>query len=113
PFYALKKLEAVHPSANAAGNYRHKQANAHPKAIGWRRCAGALRLSFHTRACSICASTTFTRPAPTRLNRTRERGRRVAPQSDVRELSWTELDRKAVDTIRVLAADAVEKVGSG
>jgi len=28
-------------------------------------------------------------------------------------LSWTELDRKAVDTIRVLAADAVEKVGSG
>ncbi|HXD27505.1 MAG TPA: transketolase [Arthrobacter sp.] len=37
----------------------------------------------------------------------------MAPQSDVRELSWTELDRKAVDTIRVLAADAVEKVGSG
>lgn len=37
----------------------------------------------------------------------------MAPQSDVRELSWTELDQKAVDTIRVLAADAVEKVGSG
>ncbi|WP_372697733.1 transketolase [Arthrobacter sp. JSM 101049] len=37
----------------------------------------------------------------------------MAPQSDVRELSWTELDHKAVDTIRVLAADAVEKVGSG
>ncbi|WP_417234614.1 transketolase [Arthrobacter sp.] len=28
-------------------------------------------------------------------------------------MSWTELDQKAVDTIRVLAADAVEKVGSG
>ncbi|WP_347111186.1 transketolase [Paenarthrobacter sp. S56] len=29
------------------------------------------------------------------------------------ELSWTDLDQKAVDTIRVLAADAVEKVGNG
>jgi transketolase len=29
------------------------------------------------------------------------------------ELSWTDLDRKAVDTVRVLAADAVEKVGNG
>jgi len=29
------------------------------------------------------------------------------------ELSWSELDRRAVDTIRVLAADAVEKVGNG
>ncbi|MFC8409342.1 transketolase [Arthrobacter sp. NPDC057259] len=29
------------------------------------------------------------------------------------ELSWTSLDQKAVDTIRVLAADAVEKVGNG
>jgi transketolase len=28
-------------------------------------------------------------------------------------LSWTELDQKAVDTARVLAADAVEKVGNG
>jgi transketolase len=28
-------------------------------------------------------------------------------------LQWTELDRKAVDTVRVLAADAVEKVGNG
>lgn len=27
--------------------------------------------------------------------------------------TWTELDRKAVDTARVLAADAVEKVGNG
>ena len=26
---------------------------------------------------------------------------------------WTELDRRTVDTIRVLAADAVEKVGNG
>ena len=29
------------------------------------------------------------------------------------ELTWTETDRKAVDTVRVLAADAVEKVGNG
>jgi len=29
------------------------------------------------------------------------------------ELSWSELDERAVDTIRVLAADAVEKVGNG
>ncbi len=26
---------------------------------------------------------------------------------------WTELDRRAVDTARVLAADAVQKVGNG
>ena len=29
------------------------------------------------------------------------------------ELTWTDLDQKAVDTARVLAADAVEKVGNG
>ncbi|MFJ3957889.1 transketolase [Arthrobacter sp. NPDC090010] len=29
------------------------------------------------------------------------------------QLSWTDLDQRAVDTIRVLAADAVEKVGNG
>ena len=28
-------------------------------------------------------------------------------------VGWTELDRRAVDTVRVLAADAVEKVGNG
>jgi len=28
-------------------------------------------------------------------------------------LSWTEVDKRAVDTIRVLAADAVERVGNG
>ena len=33
-----------------------------------------------------------------------------APQS---ELMWSDLDRRAVDTVRVLAADAVEKVGNG
>ncbi|NYE94186.1 transketolase [Psychromicrobium silvestre] len=32
---------------------------------------------------------------------------------DSQEFSWTELDQQAVDTIRVLAADAVEKVGNG
>ncbi|MDO4254678.1 MAG: transketolase [Kocuria sp.] len=29
------------------------------------------------------------------------------------QLTWTDLDQRAVDTVRVLAADAVEKVGSG
>ncbi|MGO4857447.1 transketolase [Arthrobacter sp. 2MCAF14] len=29
------------------------------------------------------------------------------------ELTWTSLDQRAVDTVRVLAADAVEKVGNG
>ena len=29
------------------------------------------------------------------------------------ELRWEEIDRRAVDTVRVLAADAVEKVGNG
>src|SRR5690606_28290446 len=27
--------------------------------------------------------------------------------------SWTDLDRRAVDTVRVLAADSVQKVGNG
>jgi transketolase len=31
----------------------------------------------------------------------------------VNKFSWTELDKRAVDTARVLAADAVEKVGNG
>lgn len=35
------------------------------------------------------------------------------PHLEEQELSWTSLDQKAVDTIRVLAADAVEKVGNG
>ncbi|MEV8370420.1 hypothetical protein, partial [Microbacterium sp. NPDC064584] len=29
------------------------------------------------------------------------------------DLRWDEIDRRAVDTARVLAADAVEKVGNG
>jgi transketolase len=28
-------------------------------------------------------------------------------------LAWTDLDRRAVDTARVLAMDAVQKVGNG
>ncbi|MEV6587202.1 hypothetical protein, partial [Streptomyces acidicola] len=28
-------------------------------------------------------------------------------------LAWTELDTRAVDTARVLAADAVQRVGNG
>lgn len=35
----------------------------------------------------------------------------IAPQAD--KVGWTELDHRAVDTARVLAADAVEKVGNG
>ncbi|MEC5200787.1 transketolase, partial [Arthrobacter sp. PL16] len=35
------------------------------------------------------------------------------PQTQQQELTWTELDQRAVDTVRVLAADAVEKVGNG
>ncbi len=35
------------------------------------------------------------------------------PHLEEQELSWTSLDQRAVDTIRVLAADAVEKVGNG
>ncbi|MBG6225968.1 transketolase [Arthrobacter sp. CAN_A2] len=35
------------------------------------------------------------------------------PQTHEQELTWTDLDRKAVDTVRILAADAVEKVGNG
>ncbi|MDQ0708590.1 transketolase [Arthrobacter woluwensis] len=34
-------------------------------------------------------------------------------QVEEQQLSWTDLDQRAVDTIRVLAADAVEKVGNG
>ena len=33
--------------------------------------------------------------------------------TDVASLSWDELDDRAVDTARILAADAVEKVGNG
>ena len=29
------------------------------------------------------------------------------------ELDWTDLDDRVVDTLRVLAADAVQKVGNG
>jgi transketolase len=42
-----------------------------------------------------------------------ERGPVNVAQKQEQELNWTELDDKAVDTIRVLAADAVEKVGNG
>jgi transketolase len=35
------------------------------------------------------------------------------PHVEEQELTWTELDQRAVDTVRVLAADAVEKVGNG
>ena len=34
----------------------------------------------------------------------------MPPSEDLR---WTDLDRRAVDTLKVLAADAVQKVGNG
>lgn len=42
-----------------------------------------------------------------------ERGPVFVPHLEEQELSWTHLDARAVDTVRVLAADAVEKVGNG
>ena len=42
-----------------------------------------------------------------------ERGPVFVPHLEEQELSWTSLDQRAVDTARVLAADAVEKVGNG
>ena len=36
-----------------------------------------------------------------------------ASQRPPRRSQWTDLDRRAVDTVRVLAADAVQKVGNG
>lgn len=38
---------------------------------------------------------------------------RTKGRHDVAPLSWDELDDRAVDTARILAADAVEKVGNG
>jgi transketolase len=46
-------------------------------------------------------------------SRSKREGPGFVPHVEELELSWTELDRRAVDTIRVLAADAVEKVGNG
>lgn len=37
----------------------------------------------------------------------------MAPLADTSDFAWTGLDQRAVDTARVLAADAVEKVGNG
>jgi transketolase len=37
----------------------------------------------------------------------------VVTQTAITPEGWTELDARAVDTVRVLAADAVQKVGNG
>jgi transketolase len=37
----------------------------------------------------------------------------VSTQSEINTLEWSALDRRAVDTVRVLAMDAVEEAGSG
>src|SRR5690349_11930494 len=42
-----------------------------------------------------------------------ERGPVFVPHVKEQELTWTSQDQRAVDTARVLAADAVEKVGNG
>ncbi len=42
------------------------------------------------------------------------RGRDASlPMPVARKAGWTDLDVRAVDTVRVLAADAVQKVGNG
>ncbi|MDQ0850309.1 transketolase [Arthrobacter sp. B3I9] len=57
----------------------------------------------------ICARTELTSPPAIST----ERGPVFVPHLEEQELSWTSLDQRAVDTVRVLAADAVEKVGNG
>ena len=59
------------------------------------------------------------RAQPTLEDR-RPQGVIAVPETDIDALTrasvpddWTELDRRAVDTVRVLAADAVQKVGNG
>ncbi|MEV4453951.1 hypothetical protein, partial [Streptomyces mirabilis] len=37
----------------------------------------------------------------------------TTPSTETGFAEWTELDQRAVDTARVLAADAVQKVGNG
>ena len=56
-----------------------------------------------------CARTELTSPSAIST----ERGPVFVPHLEEQELSWTSLDQRAVDTVRVLAADAVEKVGNG
>ena len=56
-----------------------------------------------------CARTGLTVPPAVST----ERGPVFVPHLEEQELSWTNLDQRAVDTVRVLAADAVEKVGNG
>lgn len=66
---------------------------------GWYTPQRAPHTRPHSVRCTAAAST--------------ERGPVFVPHLEEQELSWTSLDQKAVDTIRVLAADAVEKVGNG
>src|SRR5664279_5973418 len=54
--------------------------------------------------------------SPHRLNAGRGAGARTSRERPLHvnsPLTWTDLDKRAVDTARVLAADAVEKVGNG
>ena len=37
----------------------------------------------------------------------------MSTKPTITDLEWTDLDQRAVDTSRVLAADAVQKVGNG
>jgi transketolase len=56
----------------------------------------------------VTATTRTSRTAPSSAGRSRDLSRPRA-----RKAGWTDLDVRAVDTIRVLAADAVQKTGNG
>ena len=56
---------------------------------------------------SSCSAAMFRRQRKDRVAVTR------APPTTYSKLDWTELDDRAVDTVRVLAMDAVQKVGNG
>ena len=56
----------------------------------------------------------MTTTTPTRRTSKTTPGRsRQVPPPKARKAGWTDLDVRAVDTVRVLAADAVQKVGNG
>ncbi len=56
----------------------------------------------------------MTTTTPTRRTAKTTPGRsRQVPRPKARKAGWTDLDVRAVDTVRLLAADAVQKVGNG
>ena len=89
-----------------------------PRAAGW---TGPLpRLTRTPASSGARVSTRFAadrRPIDRARTDARRAGRKRGPVNAIAPLAetvgWTELDHRAVDTVRVLAADAVEKVGNG